>query len=965
MTKKTINYNTILKRSRCTNTSLTESTKVDSQKIFNNLVESVNKYKNGRNATTQQLLRSYIESMCNSDNASKYYYQFFNLLEKFNDIDPVVSSRILTEFTNRVLPYVDNTEAVYETCMKYNLYNDQKDTLYTECNLYTVADRIVNNHKTVSKRFNIEREANRVNTIGLKYFIDSCADMIDTYNIKEYQKMNLVIEEGFYALNKNAIQYDNKDFIKYVVEYYLSKNPYISVNEICNLKRAITENYVIGESDCEDISYFMNSEYNDNQPAPKSIQDGIQQFLLSGNKSGDTLGNCISDIMMNTNKDDIIYNFSNLVYLLWDLIKNKTFESDDSIYSAFKIMIDNISGYTKLINYNSDNGEFSKEDIIKIINTLSSIKSEIELIGNSSPIYSSAAVNFIKLGINPALESLNYVKNILYNKSNIDAMKFVNSENTNIISLKEFKIFKFHNLVNAAYHLNKFLKVKERRMLNNLNNKKNKFIRKAKNILFGESAKDFNGNIYQYIGEDCKADICVRQYLYEESEVEELSSYLESICCEYNDLLLSQNNDTTKCYYILNPGIAEIRIKESSSIELSENDIELVKENIDDSIDLYLEEFYSNYNKIMEFNNFMETPINEQILDFSKYKNFTMEHFDLMIEALSYLDIDPSIIKELGERFTDYQFNKAVNEGMINESYISLSRQEIKVNESVDNWKPISDTPDFIKLEAYEYLLDIITEASQDIDDEDEAEYQRYMEARKKAAEEKKKQKQLEKNKGSVSNNSQTQKKPSEIVNSNDKKDDEIDPSSYGKYKKHKGIININSIKLGLMGLRKKFKDLDNKQKDMSRNLDNAVRSTVGGIKNAIVSDRREAIIKGQVIPSFSRLLKAGLGLVLLGVASGNVAIPVITAVGGLALSKKLNDNERTLLLDEIETELEVVDKELTIADNNNQLNKYRALLQYKKELQRQYQRIRYNLRVGKDIMPSNVGMTKSLSGNN
>ena len=39
-------------------------------------------------------------------------------------------------------------------------------------------------------------------------------------------------------------------------------------------------------------------------------------------------------------------------------------------------------------------------------------------------------------------------------------------------------------------------------------------------------------------------------------------------------------------------------------------------------------------------------------------------------------------------------------------------------------------------------------------------------------------------------------------------------------------------------------------------------------------------------------------------------------------------------------------------------MNKYRALQKYKKDLQRQYQRIKYNVRVGKDILPgSTVGI--------
>ena len=139
------------------------------------------------------------------------------------------------------------------------------------------------------------------------------------------------------------------------------------------------------------------------------------------------------------------------------------------------------------------------------------------------------------------------------------------------------------------------------------------------------------------------------------------------------------------------------------------------------------------------------------------------------------------------------------------------------------------------------------------------------------------------------------------------------------------------------------------------------MRALVKGMKDSMVSDRREAIIKGSIIPSFSRCLKNGAALAILGIASGNIVVPVIAAIGGLAMSKKLTKKERLLLLDEIETELEVVDKEIQMADSNNQINKYRALLQYKKELQRQYQRIRYNIRVGKDILPdSSNGVPKN-----
>ena len=132
-----------------------------------------------------------------------------------------------------------------------------------------------------------------------------------------------------------------------------------------------------------------------------------------------------------------------------------------------------------------------------------------------------------------------------------------------------------------------------------------------------------------------------------------------------------------------------------------------------------------------------------------------------------------------------------------------------------------------------------------------------------------------------------------------------------------------------------------------------------------MISDRREAIIKGSVIPSFSKCIKISIALAAIGVISGNPLVPLGIAIAGFATSKKLTQRERVLLLDEIETELEVVEKEISLAESRNQLKKYRTLLKYKKDLQRQYQRIRYNIRVGKDILPNSTAGMKDFSNTN
>ena len=114
---------------------------------------------------------------------------------------------------------------------------------------------------------------------------------------------------------------------------------------------------------------------------------------------------------------------------------------------------------------------------------------------------------------------------------------------------------------------------------------------------------------------------------------------------------------------------------------------------------------------------------------------------------------------------------------------------------------------------------------------------------------------------------------------------------------------------------------------------------------------------------TFSKCIKIGLALAGIGGISlatvGTVLPAVIIALGGFAMSKNLTRKERLLLLDDIETELDVIDKEIALAESRNQMKKYRKLLKIRKDLQRQYQRIKYNVRVGKDILPGSTAGIK------
>ena len=169
--------------------------------------------------------------------------------------------------------------------------------------------------------------------------------------------------------------------------------------------------------------------------------------------------------------------------------------------------------------------------------------------------------------------------------------------------------------------------------------------------------------------------------------------------------------------------------------------------------------------------------------------------------------------------------------------------------------------------------------------------------------------------------------------------------------------INFSNIKLVLAGIKKKFKDMSAKEQSICRQADNAFNMLVKNTKNALISDRREAIIKGSVIPSFSKCMKIAISLITVGAVTQNPAVPIVALIGGLAASKKLTKKERALLLDDIEVELDMIEREISVAESRNQMKKLRMLLKTKKDLQRQYQRIKYNIRIGKDLIPGSSGV--------
>ena len=155
-----------------------------------------------------------------------------------------------------------------------------------------------------------------------------------------------------------------------------------------------------------------------------------------------------------------------------------------------------------------------------------------------------------------------------------------------------------------------------------------------------------------------------------------------------------------------------------------------------------------------------------------------------------------------------------------------------------------------------------------------------------------------------------------------------------------------NSLKMASMKLRSAFDKMSDKEKNVSKSIDYNMKQLAQKAEDAIVGDNREQVIKGSILPSASKIIKmaivhAGIGLIFM-----NPVISVITFLGQLAIMNHFKRKERQLVIDEIEIELKMCKKYIEIAESKNDLKALKQLLTIQRDLERQYQRIKYKMKL-------------------
>lgn len=137
---------------------------------------------------------------------------------------------------------------------------------------------------------------------------------------------------------------------------------------------------------------------------------------------------------------------------------------------------------------------------------------------------------------------------------------------------------------------------------------------------------------------------------------------------------------------------------------------------------------------------------------------------------------------------------------------------------------------------------------------------------------------------------------------------------------------------------------ISDKEKELCHNIDIALNGFKNKVEKCMNSDAREQVLKGSVLPSASKILKMAL-------AGGLVSwlihpvVAVIGLLGYIGVSKATQNKERQLILDEIDTELEMVDRYIAAAEQRDDLKAIKNLLTTKKKLQRERLRIKYKMK--------------------
>jgi len=851
------------------------------------------------------------------------YEDALNLLEMLyqdNKFDLLESATQVV--INELIPTVEN--ANLNDCIakinSTNIGDMNKDRLIEAAKIYKAVDRIRSNHKNLAKRFELKENdslyksnKSRCNTI---------CEMVDTYNLSPKIKFNIAIEEMVY-LNyyegKNNIS--ESSMVKNIVDYFLLRENN-TPEDIKDYRDSILRSKVLSEGADSEVQYLMNES-----DTCTTWQEFVDHWKVNPYKVIDSLIELAR------------YNFSNL--------------------EALKGIIGTINEFSRI-----NDMEFDMKQIFE----------------NMDSVNADQAHNIINVLEENHIESEDDLTSSLHTIWEAELNDEVYADGTETpqsFTSDEIDKFKMHNLITDAKDVGEFLDQMERSSMkeSNLGIKRSNIVSDVDGI--NES------NVVDYVDANGYISLNVRSYVYEGS-LEDIHNLLENaIKCINNSLY----NRDSQAYYVHRENAFDICIRTKYDVLLSEAQLKNKGfSNYEKDLICNLSEYASAIESINE------SPIYrilDKLSDRSYAANVSVDEVTLIYEILSpYINPDNNFM----ESFIDLcreEANPKFDRMKTSCQYIKHDtfdpREDHKARlefcASVMGLEPLDeslkDVTDKVK-NTFNNVKDAVSnkfkpkETEEDTEKKDDnAQPKKAVESQPNKKEEKPQQnkpeeKQPSKKEDNKEEETKDNKKPSD-------EDSEEKPEDFGKDKKtDSGVpekdgkkgISLNDAKLAWQGVKSKLKGGSAKEQEMCRDLDMEFNHLCKSIKQTFVVDHREEIITGQVNRSISRIIKIAIALAATGGATSlafgisPLLAPIFGAIAIFAKSKHTSTKEKKLIMDEIDIELQVLEREIQRAESSGSTKKYRELLSIQKNLQRRRQEIYYGLASkGKRVpIPSSMG---------
>ena len=160
---------------------------------------------------------------------------------------------------------------------------------------------------------------------------------------------------------------------------------------------------------------------------------------------------------------------------------------------------------------------------------------------------------------------------------------------------------------------------------------------------------------------------------------------------------------------------------------------------------------------------------------------------------------------------------------------------------------------------------------------------------------------------------------------------------------KKKSVATLTGVKLAMENLKKKGKNLSTKERQVSQNLDMLMDKYVQKVEDSVTLKSREAVIRGQILPSASKIIK--IALTTTAAFAINPAVAVVGSLGAIAVAKTANKKERQLILDELDTHLKIVEKKINQAESDGDTKQLEELYRLQTRLTHERNRIKYKMK--------------------